>query len=198
MPPIDPQRTAYVADSTAPGRIDHALASRAGLVVDVGDAVLDASGKPLARLQRGFHRAIDVLVTATAALPEPDPAVRPAGEPEVGDTVLWTFDRPGVPPGRRLRVRVSGSGFVHAGVSGPGDFWSPVYNVPLVPTPEGNYEAVLPPGVNAFTFFWTEAPWTRGRPGHWEHGRSGPRVFRADAKQQDPRTRAHHVLPQSH
>jgi hypothetical protein len=196
MPPIDPQRAAYVADSTAPDRIDHALTSRVGLVVDVGDAVLDASGKPLARLQRGFHRAIDVLLAATAAMPEPGPAVLPAGQPELGDTVLWTFDRPDVPPGRRLRVRVSGSGFVHAGVSGAGGVWSPAYNVPLAPMPEGNYEAVLPPGVNAFTFFWTEAPWTPGRPGHWEHGRSGPRVFRADAKQQDTRNRAHNT-PQS-
>jgi hypothetical protein len=191
MPAIDPEQTAYVGDSTAPGRIDHALASRVGLVVDVGDSVLDASRKPLAGLQRGFHRAIDVLVAATRAMPEPGSAVPPAREPEVGDTVLWTFDRPDVPPGRRLRVRVSGSGFVHAGVSGDDGVWSPVYNVPLVPLPEGNYEAVLPPGVNAFTFFWTEAPWTPGRPGHWEHGRSGPRVFRADATKQATRNRAH-------
>jgi hypothetical protein len=49
-----------------------------------------------------------------------------------------------------------------------------VYKVPLVPLPEGDYEAILPFGVNAFTFFWTERPWTSGRPGHWEG-----RVFRA-------------------
>jgi hypothetical protein len=49
--------------------------------------------------------------------------------------------------------------------------------VPLVPLPEGGYEAVLPSGVNVFTFFWTEAPWTPGRPGHWERDRSGARLF---------------------
>ena len=54
-----------------------------------------------------------------------------------------------------------------------------VYNVPLMPLPEADYEAVLPSGVNAFTFFWTEAPWTPGRPGHWERGPRGARVFSA-------------------
>jgi hypothetical protein len=192
MPRIEVQGTAYVADSTAPGRIDRTLASRVGIVVDVGDAVLDASGEPLTSLQRRYHRASDVLVAATAALRASDSTMRPAQQPEVGETVLWTFDRPEVPPGCRLRVRVSGTGFVHAGVSGANGVWAPVYNVPLVPVPEGDYEAVLPSGVNAFTFFWTEAPWTSGRPGHWERGRGGPRVFRADAKQRDTKPGARH------
>jgi hypothetical protein len=82
--------------------------------------------------------------------------------------------------GRRLRVRVGGSGFVHAGVTRAGGDWVKVYNVPLVPVPEGDYEAVLPSGVDAFTFFWTEPPWTSGHPGHWERRRSGPSVFTAD------------------
>jgi hypothetical protein len=185
IPAIDVRGTAYVADSTAPGRIDHPLASRAGIVIDVGDAVLDASGEPLTSLQRGYHRAIDVLVAATAAMQASGSPVRPEEQPEVGETVPWTFDRPAVPPGRRLRVRVGGTGFVHAGVSGTNGVWAPVYNVPLVPVPEGDYEAVLPSGVNAFTFFWTEAPWTSGRPGHWERGRGGPRVFRTGATRQD-------------
>jgi hypothetical protein len=76
-------------------------------------------------------------------------------------------------------VRVGGSGFVHAGVASPNGRWTRVYEVPLVPVPEGSYEAVLPSGVNAFTFFWTEAPWTPGRPGHWERGPSGTRIFNA-------------------
>jgi hypothetical protein len=76
-------------------------------------------------------------------------------------------------------VRVGGSGFVHAGVARPGGVWEPVYNVPLMPLPEGDYEAVLPSGVNAFTFFWTETPWTPGHPGHWDRGGRGKRVFRA-------------------
>jgi hypothetical protein len=192
MPAVDVQGTAYVADSSAPGRIDRALAGRVGIVVDVGDAVLDASGEPLTSLQRGYHRAIDVLVAATAAMQASDSAVRPAEQPEVGETVPWTFERPEFPPGRRLRVRVSGAGFVHAGVSGANGVWAPVYNVPLVPVPEGDYEAVLPSGVNAFTFFWTEAPRTPGRPGHWERGGGGPRVFRAGAKQQDTKPGAPH------
>jgi hypothetical protein len=58
--------------------------------------------------------------------------------------------------------------------------WDPIYNVPLVPVAEGGYEALLPAGVDAFTFFWTEAPWTPGRRGHWESERRGGRVFRAD------------------
>jgi hypothetical protein len=54
-----------------------------------------------------------------------------------------------------------------------------VYNVPLVPIPAGGYEAILPAGVNVFTFFWTEAPWANGRPGHWERGAGRTTVFRA-------------------
>ena len=94
----------------------------------------------------------------------------PPSQPEVGDTVSWTFEQPHFPPGRRLRVRVAGSGFVHAGVAGSNGAWDPVFNVPLVPLPQGGYEAVLPSGVNVFTFFWTEAPSTHERPGHWEGG----------------------------
>jgi hypothetical protein len=93
--------------------------------------------------------------------------------------VLWTFERKDFPPNRRLRVRVGGSGYVHAGLARPDGSWDPVYNVPLMPMKEGDYEAVLPAGVDRFTFFWTEAPWTSGRPGHWERGTYGGRVFQA-------------------
>jgi hypothetical protein len=72
--------------------------------------------------------------------------------------VLWTFERQRFPQRCRLRVRVGGSGFVHAGVIGANGAWEPVYNVPLVPLPEGDFEVVLPSGVNVFTSFWTEAP----------------------------------------
>jgi hypothetical protein len=57
--------------------------------------------------------------------------------------------------------------------------WDPVYNVPLMPLSDGAYEAVLPSGVNVFTFFWTEAPWAPNLPGHWERGSHGTRVFSA-------------------
>jgi hypothetical protein len=45
---------------------------------------------------------------------------------------------------------------------------------------DGDYETVLPAGVDRFTFFWTEAPWTSGHPGHWELGTSGVSVFHAE------------------
>jgi hypothetical protein len=170
---------AYIADSRARNRIDHAIASRVGIVIDVGDAMLAAAGTPITGLHRGYHLTMDVITAATAALHESGLAALPPSQPEVGDTVLWTFERPHFPPGRRLRVRVTGSGFVHAGVSGADGAWSPIYNVPLVPLSGGGYEAVLPSGVNVFTFFWTEAPWTPDRPGHWERGRSGASVFMA-------------------
>jgi hypothetical protein len=59
-----------------------------------------------------------------------------------------------------------------------------VYRVPLLPVASGGYEAVLPSGVNAFTFFWTEAPWTPGHPGHWELGRGASAVFMAREPQE--------------
>jgi hypothetical protein len=176
-PALDPTSSVYVGYSAAPSRMDDAMASRLGIVVDVGDAMLGAARRPILGLQRGYHRTIDVFVAATHAMRESGRAARPPTQIEVGETVRWTFERPQFPPGRRLRVRVTGSGFVHAGVTRADRVWDPVYNVPLVPVPEGGYEAVLPTGVNAFTFFWTEAPWTPGRPGHWERGPSGPRVF---------------------
>jgi hypothetical protein len=182
MAALDPDSTAYIADSVAPAKVDHAFASTMGVVIDVSDAMLDASDEPLSNLNRGFHRTIDVLRAATAALHRSGQAELPPILPEVGDTVLWTFEQPRFPRGRRLRIRVSGSGFVHAGVAGDNGAWAPVYNVPLVPLPEGGYEAVLPAGVNAFTFFWTEAPWAPDRPGHWERGRNGARVFAANAE----------------
>ena len=51
--------------------------------------------------------------------------------------------------------------------------------MPLMPLTGGGYEAVLPAGVDWFTFFWTETPWTPGHPGHWERGPSGDSVFEA-------------------
>jgi hypothetical protein len=179
MPALEPASTAYISDSRPPKGLNHAIASRVGIVINVGDALLTVARQPINSLQRGYHRTMRLIVAATAALGESVAATFPAGEPEVGDTVLWTFDRPKFPPRRRLRVRVGGSGFVHAGILGPGGVWNPVYNVPLMPLLDGGYEAVLPSGVNVFTFFWTEAPWAPGRPGHWERDRNAPRVFTA-------------------
>jgi hypothetical protein len=100
--------------------------------------------------------------------------------------MLWTFEHPQFVAGYRIRVRVVGSGFVHAGVAGSDGAWNRVYRIPLLPRPGGGYEAVLPAGVNAFTFFWTEAPWTPGHPGHWERERGRSRVFMAREPQRAP------------
>jgi hypothetical protein len=155
------------------------MAERVGMVINVGDALLEPANRPIINLHRGYLHTIKVIAATTSALNASGLATFPEPLAAVGDTVPWTFDRPQFPPGRRLRVRVNGSGFVHAGVAGADGDWDPVYNVPLVPLPEGGYEAVLPSGVNAFTFFWTEPPFTRGRPGHWERGGRGRDVFRA-------------------
>ena len=174
MPALEPASTAYISDSRP---ANHAIASRVGIVINVGDAILTSADQPIDSLHHGYHRTMRLIVAATAALRESGAAVLLPSPPEVGDAVLWTFDRPKFPPGRRVRVRVGGSGFVHAGVRGQDGVWNPVYNVPLMPLPDGGYEAVLPSGVNVFTFFWTESPWTPGRPGQWERGRNAPRVF---------------------
>jgi hypothetical protein len=178
MPVLDAAGAVYIGDSTAPAGIDRALAGRVDTVIDVGDAIPETSGTPVVSLHHSYRRTMDTIVTATRTMRDAWPtAVSPP--PEVNETVLWTFERPHFPPGRRIRVRVGGSGFVHAGVASPNGSWTRVYKVPLVLGPEGSYEAVLPAGVNVFTFFWTEAPWTPGRPGHWERGPSGTRVFKA-------------------
>ena len=89
--------------------------------------------------------------------------------------VTFADKRP--PPGCRVRVRVGSSGYARAGVAQPDGRWDPVYNVPLIPLPEGSWEALRPPRINAFTFFWTEPPRSPGHPGHWERERQGGHVF---------------------
>jgi hypothetical protein len=182
MPVLDPSRSAYIGDSTALDGIDPALASQVGFVIDVGDAMPETAGEPLTGLHHSYRRMIDTIVTTTAAMRESGRTVAAPEQPPdavAGETVLWTFEKQRFPPGRRVRVRVGGSGFVHAGVEGANGRWTRVYNVPLVPLAEAGYEALLPAGVNVFTFFWTEAPWTRGRPGHWQRNPGGATVFRA-------------------
>jgi hypothetical protein len=180
MPVLDPAHTVYIGDSIA-GGIDRALASSVEFVIDVGDAIPDTAGQPLSGLHRRYRRTIDAIVTMTAAMRDSGRSVVPAsGTSEVGDTTEWTFEQARFPRHGRVHVRVGGSGFVHAGVEGTDGRWTRVYNVPLVPLPEGGYEALLPAGVSVFTFFWTEPPWRHGRPGHWERGPAGTRLFRAE------------------
>jgi hypothetical protein len=179
IPRIDPHDTTYLAASFAPQGVDRALTEAVGTVVDVGDVLFDSRRKPLVSLHRGYERTAATLAAATAALQASGKPPLPEAEPHpVGETARWTFQQPEFPAGRRLRVCVRGSGFVHAGVVDRQGRWDPMYEVPLVPLPDGTYEAVLPAGVNAFTFFWTEPPWVGGLPGHWEGGPEGARVFK--------------------
>jgi len=141
--------------------------------------MLEMPRQPMINLHRGYLRTIDLIVAASAAVQESGRAKIPESPPDTGDTALWAFERKDFPRDRRLRVRVGASGYVHAGVSRADGTWDPVYNVPLTPLPDGGYEAVLPSGVDEFTFFWTEAPWIPGHPGHWESGPGGGRVFSA-------------------
>jgi Calcineurin-like phosphoesterase len=179
VPELDPEKAAYIGRSSTPAGIDPAMAGRVGIVINVGDAVLETPGKSIVNLHRGYLRTIDLLVAASEALSESGRATVPESPPDVDDTVLWTFERKHSLPNRRLRVRVGASGYVHAGRACADGSWDPVYNVPLMPLTGGGYEAVLPAGVDRFTFFWTETPWTPGHPGHWERGPSGDSVFDA-------------------
>jgi calcineurin-like phosphoesterase family protein len=180
IPELDPEEVAYVGNSDAPAGIDRAMAEGVGIVIDVGGAMLETPGRPITDLHHGYLRTIDLIATATVALKESGAATLPECPRDVGDTALWTFERKHFPADRRLRVRVGASGYVHAGVAHADGTWDPVYNVPLTPRPDGRYEAVLPSGVDRFTFFWTEAPRMPGHPGHWERERRGGRVFEPD------------------
>jgi len=181
MPVLDAARTVYIGDSTTLGGIDPALAAQVGFVIDVGDAMPDTTGELLTGLHRRYRRTIDTIVTTTAAMRQNARTVAAPELPDakVAEAARWSFEEPLFQAGRRVHVRVGGSGFVHAGVEAADGRWTRVYNVPLVPRAEAGYEALLPAGVNVFTFFWTEAPWAPGRPGHWERGPAGARVFRA-------------------
>jgi hypothetical protein len=178
VPVMHRRHTLYVADSTPPRAIHPGLAHGVGSIVDVGDRTLDAE-TPIARLHRTHLRLADVLAALAAALPAT--ARRESGEgTSTGPPMLWTFAQPHFSVTRRVRVQVGGSGFVHAGLAHTTGAWKPRYNIPLLRTEARRYEALLPEEVNAFTFFWTEPPWSDGLPGHWEHDRQGPRVFRTD------------------
>jgi hypothetical protein len=186
MPALNPARMVYIGDSTGAG-LDPELAGQSGVAIDVGDAIPESSERPLLNVHHSYRRTIDTLMTATATLRAARGSLsgQQPSPPETTHAMVWTFEHPEFPPGRRIRVRVTGSGFVHAGVAGPDGSWNRVYRVPLLPMPSGGFEAVLPSGVNAFTFFWTEAPWASGHPGHWERRRGASAVFMAQEPQHD-------------
>jgi hypothetical protein len=181
VPELDPKNVVYIGRSSAPAGIDPAMAGRVGIVINVGDAMLERPVQSISNLHRGYLRTIDLIVAASEALNESGRPKVPESPPDVGDTVLWTFERKHFPPNRLLRVLVGARGYVHAGRARANGRWDPVYNVPLTPVTGGGYEAVLPFGVDRFTFFWTEAPWAPGHPGHWERGPNGASVFKAVA-----------------
>lgn len=179
VPGLDAASALYITDAHGSHPTEGVTAGRVGEVVDIGDAMLDVTDRPITSLHRGYHLTIGILVAATAALDEGGRKPPPAPSRAPAESTLWTFERAHFPLGPRLLVRVGGSGFVHAGVADADGAWHPIYEVPLVPRAEGGFEALLPCGVNVFTFFWTEPPWTEDLPGHWERDGRGLRVFRA-------------------
>ncbi len=188
VPALDPAGIVYIGDSTAVGSFDPTFAGKSGIAINVGDAIPESSDRPLLNVHHSYRRTIDTLMAATATMRDTarSHAVQQPSPTEVADAMLWTFEHPQFVAGYRIRVRVDGSGFVHAGVAGSDGTWNRVYRMPLLPRPGGGYEAVLPAGVNAFTFFWTEAPWTPGHPGHWERERGRSGVFMAREPQGAP------------
>jgi hypothetical protein len=178
VPHLDPEKMMYLGDSFGAGGIDRPVAGKIGLVVNVGPPVPDMPGK-FVNLGGGFLRTVSVFTSAADALRAAGRAPRPAAAEQTGHATVWTFDHQAFPAHGRIRVRVGASGYVHAGVTQPSGRWAPVYEVPLIRTSEGAFEAVLPPDVDAFTFFWTEDPRTPGHPGHWEGEERGGRTFRA-------------------
>ena len=181
VPALDPAGIVYIGDSTAVGSFDSTFVGKSGIAINVGDAIPESRDRPLLNVHHSYRRTIDTLMTATATMRDTGrpQAVQQPSPTEAADAMVWTFEQPQFVPGYRIRVRVDGSGFVHAGVASSDGAWNRVYRVPLLPQPDGGYEAVLPAGVNAFTLFWTEAPWTPGHPGHWERERGRNGVFTA-------------------
>jgi hypothetical protein len=176
--PLDPHQIIYLGDAFGAGGIDRPVAGKVGMVVNVGPRMPGMPGT-FVNLGGGFTRTVQILTAAADALRASGHAPGPAAPQRIGDATVWTFQDQAVPSRGRVRVRVGASGYVHAGVTHADGRWAPVYEVPLVPVSAGAFEAVLPPDVDAFTFFWTQAPRTPGHPGHWEREEQGGRIFRA-------------------
>ncbi len=177
VPQLDPGQMIYLGDAFGPGGIDRPVAGKVAVVVNVG-LHMPAMPGTFVNLGGGFTRAVGVLTAAAGALRASGRVPPPAVPEQAGDAAVWTFERQAFPALGRVRVRVGASGYVHAGRTHAGGRWAPVYNIPLIPAPDGAFEAVLPPDADAFTFFWTHAPRTPGHPGHWEREDQGGRIFR--------------------
>src|SRR5262249_49496533 len=126
LPALDPENMLDVATSPAKGRIRQAISDKGGMVINLGDAILDEMpGQPMIKLHRRYLRTIDLIVAAAAALRESGRTAVPECPPNSEDTILWTFESQQFAPQRRLRVRVGASGYVHAGVAREGGTWEP-------------------------------------------------------------------------
>ena len=167
----------YIGDSYGPDGTDRPMAAQTGLVVNVGEPVLGLPGQ-FVNAGGGYQRSVDLIRAASAALRESGRPASPISDEKESHDPVWTFEHKAFPAQGRFRVRVGGSGYVHAGVTQADGRWAPIYELPLIPVEPGTFEAVLPADIDAFTFFWTEMPPSRGHPGHWERQRQGGRVFR--------------------
>jgi len=134
----------------------------------------------------GPERVRQDLSWITGELPEDVPFKAlpgAAAEPEKPE-IEWTFDK-----GRSFtalkecRVKVvvgkpgeGAPGFIWAGVKDEYGTWNPdkIYLIPLILNSDGQHEAVLPKGVNHYTFFWTGGEDAKSgfMPGHWEKGKA--------------------------
>ena len=150
MPALDPASTMYIGDSVAPSTIDHAMADRVGIVIDVGDAMLGVSSKPIFESQ--------------ARLPSNNRRdrcrnCRPCTSPD-GRHSRRSCPRSAIrccgPSSGRTSHRDAASAFASLAaascmlVSPRPDGWDPVYNVRSCHC-RGGYEASCRPGM--FTFF---------------------------------------------
>jgi hypothetical protein len=142
--PLDPHQIMYLGDAFGAGGIDRPVAGKAGIVVNVGAPVPGMPGT-FVNLGGGFTWTARILTAAAEALRACGRAPGPAAAQAIGDATIWTFEDQAVASHVRVRVRVGASGYVHAGVTQADGRGAPVYQVPLIPTAAGAFEAVLPP-----------------------------------------------------
>ena len=144
----------------------------------------ETTGEPLSGLHRRYRRTIDTIVTMTAAMRDSGATVgersAASGPRQVSDTALWTFEQPRFPTDRRVRVRVGGSGFVHAGIEEKDGLWCRVADR-LCTFRRGLPETIAAQaGIKLFSFL-SRNPADQAALSTWERGPGGTRLFRAGA-----------------
>ncbi len=143
VPHLDPGQMMYLGDSFAAGGIDRAVAGKVGIVVNVGPHAPDLP-ETFVNLGGGFIRTVQVVTMAAGALRASGHASPAAAGRKAGGATVWTFEHQDLPAHGRVRVRIGASGYVHAGLTQADGRWEPVYEAPLIPAPEGMFEAVPP------------------------------------------------------